>query len=92
MTGSYTCLTGKILKYLCVTPGAPGDSGGGIFSDKGELVGIMYCGIAIYGTHYVFSNPLHMLKEFLKEKGFRKLLDYEINDWNSDNIPRSDTR
>jgi len=66
-------------EYLCVTPGAPGDSGGGIFNTKGELTGIMYCGISVYGTHYIFSNPLKMLKDFLKGTPGRKALEYEYN-------------
>lgn len=62
---------------MCVHPGGPGDSGGGIFNDKGELTGLMYCGTEVYAEEYIFSNPLHMLKEFLKDTPGERALEYE---------------
>lgn len=56
--------------FMCVYPGGPGDSGGGIFNADGELVGMMFCGLDIASTQYVFSNPLYVLKEFLKLAGY----------------------
>lgn len=62
---------------MCVHPGGPGDSGGGIFNDKGELTGMMYCGTEIYAEEYIFSNPLDMMKEFLKDTPGERALEYE---------------
>ena len=59
--------------YLTVFPGGPGDSGGGICNIKGELVGIMYCGITNYSEEYVFSNPLRLIHEWLEQNGLSHL-------------------
>jgi len=69
--------------FLCVHPGGPGDSGGGIFNNKGQLIGMMYCGIAMYDEEYIFSNPLDMLKAFLKDTPGERALEYE--EYESDN-------
>jgi S1-C subfamily serine protease len=53
--------------YMCVFPGGPGDSGGSICNTRGELVGIMYCGLTNYSEEYVFANPLAFLHEFLEK-------------------------
>jgi len=53
--------------YMCIFPGGPGDSGGSICNTKGELVGIMYCGLTNYSEEYVFANPLYMLHEWLEK-------------------------
>jgi len=52
-------------EYLMVVDGGPGDSGGGIYNTKGELVSIMYCGVNANHSP-VFANPLEMLWEFLR--------------------------
>jgi S1-C subfamily serine protease len=52
--------------YNCTYPSGPGDSGSGIFNIKGQLVGIMYCGINVYEEMYCFANPVSMLHEFLE--------------------------
>ena len=52
--------------YMVTFPGGPGDSGGSICNIKGELAGIMYCGVTNYSEEYIFSNPLSKLREFLK--------------------------
>jgi S1-C subfamily serine protease len=59
--------------YMCVFPGGPGDSGGSVCNTKGELVGIMYCGLTNYSEEYVFANPLRMLHEFLEQNGLSHL-------------------
>jgi len=60
--------------FWTVYPGGGGDSGGGIFNTRGELIGIMYCGMKIADEQYVFSNSLCMLRDYLKQAGFEKLL------------------
>ena len=60
--------------YLCVFPGGPGDSGGSVCNIRGELVGVMYCGLTNYSEEYVFSNPLRFLREFLLKNGLDGLL------------------
>ena len=47
-------------------PGGPGDSGGIIVNAKGELLGIMYCGITVYSEEYIFANPLSLAWKFLQ--------------------------
>lgn len=59
-------------EYYMVTGGSPGDSGGGIFNKKGELIGIMYYGVNI-GHTPVFSNPLKYLWRFLDVVQLRHL-------------------
>jgi S1-C subfamily serine protease len=51
--------------FWTVTPGGSGDSGGGIFNDKGELVTLMYCGLTVADEGYVFANPNAMLWNYL---------------------------
>jgi len=58
---------------LTVFPAGPGDSGGGIFNARGELVGVMYCGLSIADTMYVFSNPITKAREFLEKFGLGAL-------------------
>jgi len=53
--------------YMVIKGGGPGDSGGGICNVKGELIGIMYCGIENYAEQYLFSNPLCILEDFLEK-------------------------
>ena len=53
--------------FLTVYPGGNGDSGGTITNIRGEIVGMMYCGVEIYGESYIFSNPMHRLREFLNK-------------------------
>ena len=60
---------------VCVYPGGPGDSGGGIYNTKGELVDIMYCGIKIAAEEYIFSNGLAKLREFITLAGYEWLLE-----------------
>jgi S1-C subfamily serine protease len=68
------------LSYLCevplltVYPAGPGDSGGGIFNERGELVGMMFAGIQIACEEYVFSYPVSTLQKFLTDAGLEKLL------------------
>lgn len=64
--------------YTTIYPGAPGDSGGGVFNKKGELVTMMYCGVP--DRPYVFCNPNEMLQKFLIEHGFHRF----IKGYNSD--------
>jgi len=59
--------------YMVIYPGGPGDSGGSICNTKGELVGIMYCGLTNYSEEYVFANPLSLLHEFLEKSGLSHL-------------------
>jgi len=63
--------------FYTVHPGGPGDSGGGIFNDKGELIGIMYCGVTNYSEEYIFSNPLDVLRGWLKGTLAYKSLVYD---------------
>lgn len=51
--------------FLAVFPGGNGDSGGGIFNIKGQLVGIMYCGVSNHNETYIFSNRLWKLWRFI---------------------------
>jgi len=67
--------TFEAFPFLTVYPGGPGDSGGSIKNEDGEIIGLMYCGIAVYEEEYVFSNPLSMLKEFLFKSGLEELLE-----------------
>jgi len=60
--------------YMVTFPGGPGDSGGSICNVKGELVGIMYCGLTNYSEEYIFANPLDMLKNFLRVNGLENLI------------------
>ena len=60
--------------YMCVFPGGPGDSGGSICNVKGELAGIMYCGLTNYSEEYIFANPLDMLRKFLLKNNLGFLL------------------
>jgi S1-C subfamily serine protease len=60
--------------YMTVYPGGPGDSGGSICNVKGELAGIMYCGLTNYSEEYVFANPLVILKDFLLKNNLGNLL------------------
>lgn len=46
-------------------PGGPGDSGGIIVNARGELLGIMYCGVTVYSEEYIFTNPIRMAWDFL---------------------------
>ena len=59
---------------MCVFPGGPGDSGGSICNTRGELTGIMYCGLTNYSEEYIFANPLSMLREFLTKNDLGFLL------------------
>jgi len=59
---------------VCVYPGGPGDSGGGIFNTRGELVGIMYCGMELGTEGFIFSNPIEMARAFLIANGLEGLL------------------
>ena len=59
--------------YMVIYPGGPGDLGGSICNTKGELVGIMYCGLTNYSEEYVFANPTYMLHEFLEKNGLSHL-------------------
>jgi len=60
-------------KYKCVFPGGHGDSGGSIKNIRGEIVGIMYCGVAVEYESYVFSNPLSMIWSFLTKHNLTEL-------------------
>ena len=60
---------------VCVYPGGPGDSGGGIYSTAGELVDVMYCGIKIASEQYIFANGLDKLREFIALAGYSELLE-----------------
>lgn len=53
--------------YLCVLCGGPGDSGGSMITIDGKLYSILYCGVHVYGTEYIFANPNFMLTDFLKK-------------------------
>ncbi len=53
--------------FITVYPGGNGDSGGTICNTKGEIVGVMYCGIENHLESYIFSNPVHRLHKFLEE-------------------------
>lgn len=57
-----------------VYPGGPGDSGGSIKNEKGEIIGLMYCGLSLYDECYIFSNPLWLLEEFLIKNDMAFLL------------------
>lgn len=59
--------------YMCVFPGGGGDSGGSICNIKGELIGIMYCGLTNQSEEYVFANPLSLLHSFLAKNGLGHL-------------------
>jgi len=69
------------LSYLCefplvtVYPAGPGDSGGGLFNARGEIVGVMFAGTQIASEMYVFSFGLSMLREFLNKAGMGELLE-----------------
>ena len=54
-------------KFWCIYPSGPGDSGGSIKNIRGEVVTIMYCGVAVYKEQYVFGNPTQMLIDFLNK-------------------------
>lgn len=60
--------------FQIVYPGAPGDSGGGIFNNKGELVGVMYLGLNVHSMTLVMSNPTQNLRDFLTKNGYEALL------------------
>ena len=60
--------------YTTIYPGAQGDSGGGVFNKKGELVTVMYCGIPNPNVPYVFANPNILLQDFLIEHGFGEFI------------------
>lgn len=57
---------------LMTYPGGAGDSGGIVVGPDGRIVGIMYCGLEIRHTEYVFSNPIQMVWDFLKAIGYEK--------------------
>jgi len=61
--------------YWMVPIGAPGDSGGSIITIDGKLATVLYCGIAIYGTHYIFANPTSMLHDFLARHNLSWLIE-----------------
>jgi len=69
------------LSYLCefplvtVHPAGPGDSGGGVFNTRGEIIGVMFAGTQIASEMYVFSFGLSMLREFLNKAGMGELLE-----------------
>jgi len=48
-------------------PGGGGDSGSSVCNLKGEIVGVIYCGVELHAENYLFSNPLSVLKDFLKK-------------------------
>ena len=55
-------------EYLpTVYPGGNGDSGSSVCNLRGEIVGVVYCGVELYAEDYLFSNPLQMLKDFLEK-------------------------
>jgi hypothetical protein len=58
--------------FQVVYPGAPGDSGGGIFNHKGELCGIMYLGLSTNEFTIILSNPTANLRAFLVKAGYLK--------------------
>jgi hypothetical protein len=60
--------------FSCVYPGGGGDSGGGVFNTRGQLIGVMYCGVEIASVEYIFTNPLSLLKEFLTNHNLTRLL------------------
>lgn len=59
--------------YMVIKGGGPGDSGGSICNLKGELCGLMYCGLENYSEHYIFANPLFMLHEWLDKNHLNHL-------------------
>jgi hypothetical protein len=61
--------------FLTVYPGGPGDSGGSIKNEHGEIIGLMYCGISLYDEQYILSNPLSILKVFLQNNGLWFLVE-----------------
>ena len=60
--------------FTCVYPSGPGDSGGGVFNTRGELVGILYFGRTLDMETFVFSNPIEMARTFLIANGQEALL------------------
>jgi len=59
--------------FWCIYPGGPGDSGGSIKNLRGEIVGILYCGIEVYSENYVFANPTVFIWDFLRKIGYEVL-------------------
>ncbi len=60
--------------FWVVYPGGAGDSGGPVTNIQGEIVTMMYCGIAVHEENYVLSNPTAMLWEFLEKYNLKRLL------------------
>jgi hypothetical protein len=60
---------------LTVYPAGPGDSGGGIFNEAGELTGVMFAGMQISQEMYVFSLGLDSLHAFLKANKLEYLVE-----------------
>lgn len=60
--------------YVANLHSGPGDSGASIKNIDGEIVGLIYCGIDVYG-HICFSNPLYILHNFLAKHNLSWLAD-----------------
>lgn len=59
--------------FWVIHESGPGDSGGSIKNLKGEIIGIMYVGISVYQSQWVFSNQQFYLWQFLKANGLEYL-------------------
>jgi S1-C subfamily serine protease len=61
--------------FWCIYPSGPGDSGGSIKNLRGEIIGILYCGVTVYEENYTFSNPTGFIHDFLECNGHKDLLE-----------------
>jgi serine protease Do len=51
----------------------PGNSGGGVFNEKKELVGVMFA--LNRGINHGYAIPLELIKEFLEKNGYKDLYE-----------------